>query len=87
MKQIKEALRDTSSEEPSSSDRQERLWRLIARRGLQAAQGQTYDDEKWHLGPELDRLSDAIAAASNDPRWWAAYDHVRNPILLEVISD
>src|SRR6266540_4450981 len=71
------------AEEPTRADRRQRLARVVMRlHSLQAAQGQTYDDEKWHLGPELDRLSDAIKATDNDPRWRAAYEHVRNAILL-----
>ena len=65
------------------SERQRWLERVIARlRGLEVAVGQTYDDEKWRLGPELERLSDAIATAGNDPEWRSAYERVRSEILL-----
>jgi hypothetical protein len=71
------------AEDPTTADRRQRLARVVTRLySLQAAQGQAYDDEKWHLGPELDRLSDAIEATDNDPGWLAAYEHVRNAILL-----
>jgi Domain of unknown function (DUF4062) len=58
------------------------LERLGGLRGLNV-KGKKYRDEKWHLGPELDRLSDAIAIAGNDRKWRAAYEAVRNDVLLE----
>jgi hypothetical protein len=64
-------------------DQPQELERVLERlRGLQQAEGKAYDDEKWFLGPELDRLGDAIATAGNDAEWRAAYEHVRNAILL-----
>lgn len=64
-------------------DRRPELDRVLTRlRGLQRVEGDAYDQEKWYLGPELDRLGDAIATAGNHPEWRAAYDRVRNLILL-----
>lgn len=58
--------------------------RVLSRlEGLQGLEGKQYDEEKWHLGPELDRLSDAIAIAGNDAEWREAYEAVRNDVLLE----
>jgi hypothetical protein len=71
------------AEDPTTADRRQWLARVVTRLySLQAAQGQAYEDEKWHLGPELDRLSDVIEATDNDPGWLAAYEHIRNAILL-----
>jgi hypothetical protein len=59
------------------------LDRVLTRlRGLAVVEGKTYDDEKWYLGHELDRLGDEIASAGNDPEWRAAYERVRHAILL-----
>jgi Domain of unknown function (DUF4062) len=64
-------------------DEPQELERVLERlRKLQHAEGKTYDDEKWFLGSELDRLGDAIATAGNDADWRAAYERVRNAILL-----
>jgi TIR domain len=83
MKQIDEAIRTAAPEEPARLNRQQWRERVVARlRGLEVARGQSYDDEKWHLGPELERLSDAIAAEGDDPEWRAAHDQVRNAVLL-----
>jgi TIR domain len=72
-----------SDDDTARSDRRRRLARVISRlHSLEAAEGQTYDDEKWHLGPELDRLSDAIDTVGDDPRWRTACEHVRSAILL-----
>jgi Domain of unknown function (DUF4062) len=65
-------------------DRPPELARVLSRlRGLRGLEGKQYDDEKLILGPELDDLGDAIAAAGDDPEWRAAYDAVRDDILLQ----
>jgi hypothetical protein len=60
---------------------------VLRLRALQGLVGKTYDDEKYHLGPELNRLSEAIASAGNDPEWRAACEAVRNDILLQKAPD
>jgi hypothetical protein len=60
---------------------------LSCLRGLQGLTGKMYDDEKYLLGRELDRLSDAIASAGNDPEWRAACEAARNDILLQKAPD
>jgi MinD-like ATPase involved in chromosome partitioning or flagellar assembly len=56
---------------------------LTRLRGLRTAEGKAYEDEKWHLGAELDRLGEAIARTGRDPEWRAAYDRIRGEILLK----
>jgi hypothetical protein len=57
--------------------------RVVRRlRGMRGVQGKVWDDEKWHLGPELDRLSEAIAQANAGPDWSRAEHHARERVLL-----
>ena len=66
--------------------------RVVRRlRGMREAKGKVWDDEKWHLGPELDRLGEAIAQAGAGPDWSGAEQRARQRVLLggerEAIDD
>ena len=57
--------------------------RVVRRlRGMRTAEGKVWDDEKWHLGPELDRLAEAIAQAGAGPDWTRAEQRARERVLL-----
>jgi hypothetical protein len=63
--------------------------RVVRRlKGLLAAdERKVWDDEKWHLGPELDRLSEAIAQAKAGPEWRRAEERARERVLLKGERD
>jgi len=60
-------------------------------KGMRAAEGKVWDDEKWHLGSDLDELGKAMAQANAGPEWREAFDRTRERVLLagdrSVIDD
>jgi hypothetical protein len=57
--------------------------RVVSRlKGMRSAEGKAWDDEKWLLGSELDRLNEAIAQKKAGPEWVEAEERTRERVLI-----